>query len=335
MKKTIKTFQDNAKEKAILIDIDLIKESILAHRGATGRWPMIKEGPVECGPYAGTETWQGLDGCLRRGTRGLPGNSSSAKVKKELGSSLKIDWIKECILAHKRVTGQWPTRNGGLIEHGPYAGRERWDRIDSALKGENRGIRGKFSLATVMESLGYQNPRHSEPLDIELIKESILAHKEATGRWPTQKSGSVEYGPYAGKEIWATIHSHLESGGRDLVGNSSLPAEKEKLGPVNPKNQEPLNVELIKESILTHKEATGRWPTQILGPIKYGPYAERGTWRGLNTALIKGFRGLPGGQTLVSIKEEAHYVFQVDATITRPRWSQSLWVSCFARKRRK
>ncbi len=32
---------------------------------------------------------------------------------------------------------------------------------------------------------------------------------------------------------------------------------------------------------------------------------------------------------------KAHYVFQVDATITRPRWSQSLWVSCFARKRRK
>jgi hypothetical protein len=48
-----------------------------AHRKAAGRWPTAESGPVAGVPG---ETWQGLDGALRGGSRGLPGGSTLARL---------------------------------------------------------------------------------------------------------------------------------------------------------------------------------------------------------------------------------------------------------------
>jgi hypothetical protein len=44
-----------------------------AHRSRTGEWPKARSGPVGDAPE---ETWSAIDNALRRGYRGLPGDSS-------------------------------------------------------------------------------------------------------------------------------------------------------------------------------------------------------------------------------------------------------------------
>src|SRR5262249_58060632 len=49
----------------------------LAHHDRTGGWPYEDSGPVAEAPG---ETWKNLDAALRQGLRGLPGDSSLARL---------------------------------------------------------------------------------------------------------------------------------------------------------------------------------------------------------------------------------------------------------------
>jgi hypothetical protein len=51
----------------------------------------------------------------------------------------------------------------------------------------------------------------------------------------------------------------------------------------------------------SHRERTGRWPRVRSGPIRDAPGE---TWSGVETALEKGNRGLPGGSSLVKLLVE-------------------------------
>ena len=51
------------------------------HKKRTGEWPRQKSGEVTTGTPG--ETWLGIDHSLRRGSRGLPGGSSLAKLLDE------------------------------------------------------------------------------------------------------------------------------------------------------------------------------------------------------------------------------------------------------------
>ena len=48
-----------------------------AHRGSTGKWPTARSGPVA---GAAGECWTAVDHALRRGSRGLPGGDSLARL---------------------------------------------------------------------------------------------------------------------------------------------------------------------------------------------------------------------------------------------------------------
>ena len=60
---------------------DLSVERVLAwadaHRAATGNWPTASSGPVQDAPG---EQWRAVNYALKRGTRGLPGGSSLARL---------------------------------------------------------------------------------------------------------------------------------------------------------------------------------------------------------------------------------------------------------------
>src|SRR5262245_38749173 len=57
----------------------------------------------------------------------------------------------------------------------------------------------------------------------------------------------------------------------------------------------PLTINQILDWADEHHERTGRWPGKVSGPVG----AELGeTWAGVNHALERGHRGLPGGTTL-------------------------------------
>jgi hypothetical protein len=47
-----------------------------------------------------------------------------------------------------------------------------------------------------------------------------------------------------------------------------------------------------------HHRRTGRWPGLNSGPVEEAP---RETWRAISQALRNGFRGLPGGSSLVQL----------------------------------
>lgn len=55
------------------LTVEQIRVWAQAHRKRTGRWPVVKSGPI---PEAAGETWSGVNQALYAGQRGLPGGSS-------------------------------------------------------------------------------------------------------------------------------------------------------------------------------------------------------------------------------------------------------------------
>ncbi|HEY7307883.1 MAG TPA: hypothetical protein VH643_00850 [Gemmataceae bacterium] len=63
----------------------------------------------------------------------------------------------------------------------------------------------------------------------------------------------------------------------------------------------PLTVEQIVAWAKAHRQRTGHWPHAGMGSI---PDAPGQTWRGINSALRNGNRGLPGGSSLSKLLDE-------------------------------
>jgi hypothetical protein len=59
------------------LSLEQVRVWILNHHRKTGKWPKYNSGPILDVPG---ETWSAADNALHRGTRGLPGGSSVAKV---------------------------------------------------------------------------------------------------------------------------------------------------------------------------------------------------------------------------------------------------------------
>jgi hypothetical protein len=69
-------------------------------------------------------------------------------------------------------------------------------------------------------------------------------------------------------------------------------------GEALPRKRPPLSEEQILAWADAHFARTGRRPTRDCGS---GPEAPGETWEGVNHALRKGYRGLPGGDTLARL----------------------------------
>ncbi|MGH1379211.1 MAG: hypothetical protein ACRBB3_10365 [Alphaproteobacteria bacterium] len=363
------------------LDIDLIKESLLAHRQETGEWLRLKKSEteepykLEYGPYATQETINSINIALARGTRGLSGGSSIAKLNAEISeehgldysnhlnqNNLHIDLIKESLLAHRQATGEWlsngklgdsGTIGGYVLEHGPYAGELTVTAMESALTTGGRGLSGGSSIAKLNaeiseeHGLDYKNNLAQELLDIDLIKESLLAHRQATGEWLSsyKKDGEgriggyiLEHGPYAGTLKVGTLNAALQSGIRGLMAEQSIASvnsevsEAHDLDYKNKLTQEFLDIDLIKESLLAHRQNTGKWlssrakgadnkPASYI--LEHGPYAGEINVRTLDGALRTGQRGLTGGSSIAKLHAEISEAHDLDYRNIHPAASQN------------
>ena len=120
-----------------------------AHLARTGRGPSEGSGAVVDVPG---ETWSAIDQALRRGTRGLPGQSSLAKLL--AAASVKHHLKRQPRLTSKQVLawadayfhrhGEWPASKSGHIAEAPL---ETWMGIDRSLRFGRRGLPGRSSLA--------------------------------------------------------------------------------------------------------------------------------------------------------------------------------------------
>ncbi len=192
---------------------------------------------------------------------------------------------------HFTDTHDWPKVFSGPVRANLNGS---WRNIDNALRYGLRSLPGGSSLPQFLaEHRGARNKQDLPPLDTEQILAWADAHCRRTGRWPTVESGSVRG---ARGEVWGNIDAVLREGLRGLPGGSSLAKLLEEgRGVRNRLNKPQLTEELILTWADAHHRCTGAWPSCDSGPI---PGVPATSWKDVDFALEKGYRGLPGGSSL-------------------------------------
>ncbi len=268
------------------------------HHAHTGAWPRGHGDPVRGAPG---EKWVNVNQAMKKGLRGLPGGDSLARllartsgVRNHMGlprlsESRIVAWARE----HRRRTGAWPTTTSGLI---PSCAGETWERVAYAIQRGRRGLPGGDTLGRLLaRRCGVPCLADRQPLAVGQILEWDDAHRERTGKWPTATSGKVEGVP----ETWKGIDAALRKSRRGLPGGSSLPLLLgEHRGRRDKSRLPPLTIRKVLAWADAHRGRTGNWPGVLSGGIAGAPGE---SWRAVNHALYRGYRGLPCGDSLAKL----------------------------------
>jgi hypothetical protein len=196
------------------------------------------------------------------------------------------------------------------------------------LKYGLRGLKPGPSLAKLLFEHRSKRHQHFLPkLTPDLILTWADAHHNRTGNWPTPICGAVHG---VSGETWCAVNSALRGGGRGLPGGSSLikllAAER---GVRDHLALPPFDPELILGWADAYHARTGKWPKADDGPI---PEAPGETWMAVEAALIYGYRGLPGGDSLPRLLQARRGVRNRMATPRLEQWEILLWADAhFAR----
>jgi hypothetical protein len=195
--------------------------------------------------------------------------------------------------AHRRRTGCWPR-----IHSGPVEGLDglTWRQVDAALRYGRRGLPGGSSLPQLLAD---RRGAHRWP-DLPPLSESDVvawarAHHQTTGGWPTADTGTV-----TGRsgETWRSLDMAIRQGRRGLSGGSLSKLLDEHVGPRPVAGRATLTAELILAWADRHKGRTGGYPHAKSGPVAGAPGE---TWHHIDSALRRGYRGLPGNDTLARL----------------------------------
>jgi hypothetical protein len=281
------------------LTISMILAWVDAFHAANGRWPSVNDGAIAEAPE---ETWLAVNHALNRGSRGVPGGRSLARLiadERGVRSQIALPLLsRKAILAwataHHRRTGKWPTADSGPIEEAPG---ETWAGMQAALTQGSRGLRAGSSLARLLAAHGKKrNHLDLPPLSRKKILGWADAHFHATGEWPNVRSGAVADAP---EERWDLIDNALRQGHRKLTGGSSLLLLLvAKRGVRNPRASPPLTEEAVLRWATLHRERTGTWPKYKSGPIADAPGE---TWASVDWALRYGKRRLSPGSSLAKL----------------------------------
>ena len=280
-----------------------------AYHKREGRWPIADAGPI---PEAPGETWIVVDNALRNGVRGLPGGDSLFRLLKRekritgnepprprtrrtpSGPPLPIESILAWADAHKQRTGRWPSADSGVVREAPG---EQWRSIDNALRHGGRGLGRGGSLPRLLhEHRGkpLRGPLPRRILTLTQILEWADAHHARTGRWPSVRSGRV---PGAPGERWGSLNVALTNAGRGLPAGYTLASLLATCRGLRHKRQLPrYTVDDILAWADVYHARTGRWPRVDAGAI---PESPGDAWVNVDSALREGYRGLPGGDSLL------------------------------------
>jgi hypothetical protein len=125
------------------------------------------------------------------------------------------------------------------------------------------------------------------------------AYHRRWGRWPKRNSGYIA--GTAG-ETWSAVDAALYRGHRGLPNGGSLIKLLAEHCGYRHRNYLPrLSVRLILRWADAHFESTGDWPSRGSGPVADAPGE---TWNGIDIALERGTRGLPGGSSLFRLLKQ-------------------------------
>jgi hypothetical protein len=138
------------------------------------------------------------------------------------------------------------------------------------------------------------------PVRLPLLNQAtILAWTDSwhasTGRWPVATSGPL---PGQEGETWRRVDEALRRGHRGLPGGDSLARLLSREGRARNKRALPrLTEEMVLAWAREHRARTGAWPTARSGPV----VGAGEDWRQIDVALYRGYRGLPGKDTLAAL----------------------------------
>jgi hypothetical protein len=223
---------------------------------------------------------------------------------------LTIEEILRWADDHRAETGDFPSVDSGAVRG---QDGERWSAIDLQLRKGMRGLPGGWTLNRLLEE---HRPAERRRLSLKQIRAWGEAHRAATGRWPRTRSG-----PVAGVrgETWRSINDALYRGSRGLPRGMTL---TQVFGCADRRRPAERWVRLSVPEILAwadaHRAATGCWPSANAGAVRAAPFTL--SWRSIETALVHGCRGLPGGQSLARLlQQERGYEPKMGAAGARAR----------------
>jgi DNA-binding XRE family transcriptional regulator len=207
---------------------------------------------------------------------------------------LYIEEILRWADAWKARTGSWPRHTSGRIPDSPG---DKWGTVQSALYLGFRGLRGGTTLAQLLaEHRGVRNRQRLPHFEVFKILAWSDAHRRRTGEWPNRSSGPI---PDAPGETWRAVEMALFHGGRGLPGGTTLARLLAKERGLRNRGSLPdLSEELILSWSEAHFRRSGAWPQMMSGAIYKVPGEK---WHGVEAALRRGLRGLPGGSSLYQL----------------------------------
>ncbi|MBN9517865.1 hypothetical protein J0H58_04975 [bacterium] len=209
--------------------------------------------------------------------------------KPDLRSADILAWAD----AYHRRHGRWPYITAGRI---PETADQTWAAVDQSLRAGHRGLPGGDTLSRFLHRCRGVRPRHlPPPLTVEQVLTWADAHHQRTGAWPSgHDTGPVRGAPKG--TTWLAIELALARGKRGLPGGVTLAQLLERHRGVRNRLGVP---DLTEGQVLAwaddHHRRTGAWPRYQDGPVAAAPGE---TWGAVDTALFKGKRGLPGGDSL-------------------------------------
>jgi hypothetical protein len=198
------------------------------------------------GPIAGTtETWNRLDNALKRGYRGLAGQSSLRQLLEEhrpvwfpqrrfepLTAKQILSWADQFYAQH----GKRPSLSSGEVT----GTSETWEFIDNALRTGLRGLPSGSSLSQFLNkhrpqwpSSGAWRNKRANPLSLKQILRWADQYHARHGRRPVHISGAISGTTYS----WHAIEGALRDGRHGLPGGSSLARLLSKCRPQWPDNR--------------------------------------------------------------------------------------------------
>lgn len=281
------------------LDEEMILEWADAHFEREGEWPTSDSGVI-VGGYG--DKWSSVSQALRVGVRTLPGGSSLARLlaqyrgvrnRKGLPPYTEAQILAWCDAYHARH-GKWPKSDSGPIEDAPG---ETWTAVSVALANTIRGITRKTSLPQLLEDYrGIPNAHNRIHLTVEQILVWADAYHSQYSEWPNLYAKPIEE---MQDETWENIDRALRRGMRGLSGGCSLAVLlAEKRGRPNRLDLAELTVETILQWVDAYHSETGRWPKRNSGQVNGLPDL---TWGKIDSSLIQGNRGLPGGSSLARL----------------------------------
>jgi hypothetical protein len=217
--------------------VEELEQACRAFHAEHGTYPKVKDG--DCSRYFGrpdgTDTWLGVDKCIRKGSRGLESlkGSSLARFCQDLGiatekSDFTVDGLEQACRAFHAEHGTHPKQDSGDCSRyfGRPDGTETWKNVNQSIRNGARGLESLKGSSLVRFCQGLDIAPVKSDFTVEELESACRAFHAEHGTYPKQYSGDCSryFGWPDGTDTWQNVDACIRNGARglDSLKGSSL-----------------------------------------------------------------------------------------------------------------